>query len=154
MVASRTTAIRATGSVSAPISRTTAIRVSGTLVTAPQSRTTAIRASGTVQLFLTPPADARVEPVGLTVTAKVGVGSPTPTSWTWTQTGGPTATITPAGSSCIIKPPSVMPPEKTMTFTVSATNGTSTSSTYSFQITVLPQTRWTRSPGGGWVGAY
>lgn len=154
MVASRTTAVTATGSVSAPVSRTTRITATGTLVTAPQSRTTAITATGGVAIFLTPPASVRVEPVGFTVTATLGVGSPAPTTWTWAQVSGPTATLTPSGSSCIISPPDVMPPEQDMVFTVQASNGSSSSSAYPFTVTVLPQTRWTRVPGGQWKGAY
>lgn len=145
----------AVASVSPPRLRVHRAALAGTANVNPRLRVHRAALAGTGAALLLPIADVTTEPEqAVTITAVPAPGAETPTSWTWTQISGPSVALTGAGASRSFRSPSLFPPGNgTVVLGVTGALGASTSPQVTATVTVLPQTDWTRVPGGGWVGA-
>ena len=136
--------------------RVTSVKLQAGIASTPKLRAVKLSLAGTAAPVVIPNPNVTSEPeVILTLNASL-VGGGGASSWTWRVVSGtaPTAGLSPAGASCSFRVPSVMPPASgTLVIGVTATVASVTSAEVFTTVSLLPQTIWSRVPGGGWVGA-
>lgn len=133
--------------------RVYATSLTGTAVTGAKLRVYATSLTGTVSALVTPLAAQTKEPeTAVTITASTVDGN-APDSWSWRQVSGPTVAFSGTGATRSFTAPSAMPPGATVVVGVRAIKGGVLSPEVTCTVTVLPQTEWSRVPGGQWVGA-
>ena len=133
-----------------PKLRTTGLTVSGPLPAgSPRFRLLGLVASGSATAVvntLTPVSAGYNDDVTATATLSLG----TATGWAWRQVSGPSVVLTASGAQASFKAPAVPPPGGTVVLGVKAFTGGAESEERTLTVTVAPQQRWRRTPGGSW----
>lgn len=142
---------------SPPRLRVAGITADGTTPVNPRLRVAGLSATGTaypVLAAVTANAASAEPSQVVTLTATLAPGSPTPDTYVWSRLSGPAGTLTASGATATFTAPSIDPPgTQDVVLSCRAKVGTVSGNTVSVAVTVLPQTDWTRVPGGSWVGA-
>lgn len=128
--------------------------MTGTVATNPTLRIYNADYVGAVGAVVNPLSPQTVEPHStVTLTATLATGSGTPDSYQWRVLSGPSVTFSGVGATVTFLSPDAMPPGTSVTVGVSAIIAGNASNEQTVVITVLPQTCWSRVPGGQWVGS-
>lgn len=136
-----------------PRLRVAHVELTGAAITYPRLRVARIALAGPAAAIVLPLAAQTAGPGTEVTIAAAVLDSVVPDSWTWRQVSGPTVALTGAGGTRKLVAPSVMPPGATVVIGVRATKDGYACPEQTCAVTVLPQTRWARAPGGAWVGA-
>lgn len=123
----------------------------------PKGRIYRAEAAGIAAVTLLPIANITAEPGTVVPITAVLEGGGSADSYTWRRVSGPASTLSTAGGVASLTVPALavnyIPVQAVVVIGVTATKSGTTSREVTTTITGLPETDWSRIPGGAWVGA-
>lgn len=119
----------------------------------PRLRVVGASLAGSPAVGFVPIAERTFEPgVTCSTTVTPVAGGPTVDTYTWRQVSGPSVTLTGTGATRSFTTPSLMPGATNLiVLGVTGVSGADTGRELTFNVYVLPQTRWSWN-GTEWVG--